>query len=304
MPIPVWNAKPGTVPGEVISDRESTAGGVLKDFWGFILHPRSEKPGCSWPVRILNLVKLYFFALLMMIPLGIMVLVVCHALGISGPDLELPSSFSTVLILIGIMSVLEEMIFRLPLRYTPQNLAVAVGTIALLTGGNWLGRLELPAMGFWAGIIGIAVGTGGLIFVILRQPKVYRLVNGFYQKRFAFLLHGATLLFGLLHIVNYDYRPGLWLFALVLTAPQIFGGLVLSYLRIRQGFFWSTIYHICWNYFFIISLYGSAGIALGFLGLLFIAGIGSKIAIKYGSIPGIGGDPSGSGEEKTLDAKS
>ncbi|HHZ19861.1 MAG TPA: hypothetical protein GX391_05010 [Firmicutes bacterium] len=282
MPMPVWDSSPETAPGIAVPGDKKRSTGVLKDFWCFVLRPQNEKVGFSLPVKILNLVKLYFFALLMMIPLGILIFVCCFFLGIEPPDLDLPPSFGTVVLLIGILSLLEELVFRLPLRFTPLNLAFTFGTIAFIVSGLLLDPLGLPVLVFWAAVLGIGGAVIGLTFPALRGPKVQPVIAGVYRRHFATLFYTVNLLFALLHIFNYDYHPRLWLGALVLITPQLLGGLVLSYLRIRQGFLWSTIYHIIWNYLFIVPMYGFPVLGLSLILLLLFAGLGAKIVIMYG----------------------
>lgn len=57
----------------------------------------------------------------------------------------------------------------------------------------------------------------------------------------------VAILFGYIHISNYELTPSVILFSPLLIAPQAFVGLYLGFIRIRFGLIWSIALHACYN---------------------------------------------------------
>ena len=78
---------------------------------------------------------------------------------------------------------------------------------------------------------------------IFRGPLVW--FRNWTYFRWAFYL--SIILFGAVHLFNFDqYEQTLWA-APLLVAPQLFSGLVLGYTRIKMGLQYSILMHACFN---------------------------------------------------------
>ena len=70
-----------------------------------------------------------------------------------------------------------------------------------------------------------------------------------YKKRvfslnFKHLYYLSAILFGLVHIYNYDYtNPEILIFVVAICMPQIISGLFLGYVRIKYGIIGAIILH-------------------------------------------------------------
>lgn len=67
------------------------------------------------------------------------------------------------------------------------------------------------------------------------------------SKFFKFAFYGFTLLFGYVHIFNFEISTNVLLFSPILVAPQIYLGLVLGYMRVRFGLIWAMLMHAVYN---------------------------------------------------------
>lgn len=67
------------------------------------------------------------------------------------------------------------------------------------------------------------------------------------QRFFKIALYTSTLLFGFIHITNYELTSRILLFSPILVAPQIFLGFYLGYIRVRFGLLWAMALHACFN---------------------------------------------------------
>ena len=60
-----------------------------------------------------------------------------------------------------------------------------------------------------------------------------------------------ALLFGLVHITNFELTTAVVLLTPILVAPQVILGLYLGFIRVRFGLAWSVCLHGLYNAFFI-----------------------------------------------------
>ena len=96
--------------------------------------------------------------------------------------------------------------------------------------------------------------------VIFRLFLSYRRVNlviskESWTKLFPYLVYIPTLIFGFLHLGNFNNENALfYILSPLVILSQLFGGLVISFIRVRLNFFYSTFYHFIWNFLFAIAV--------------------------------------------------
>lgn len=113
------------------------------------------------------------------------------------------------LILLGgiLAPFIEELIFRLPLNYKRNYLFKLIG--------NLIGKER---------------------------------VRNFWFKNYSLFFYLFILAFGLVHINNYkDESINILLLSPILVLPQIIGGTVMAYIRMKLGFFWGFLQHAIFN---------------------------------------------------------
>ena len=64
-----------------------------------------------------------------------------------------------------------------------------------------------------------------------------------------------SIAFGAVHILNFKTENFIPLLSIFLVLPQIFGALVLGYIRIFMGLRWSILFHALHNLYFLILLF-------------------------------------------------
>ncbi len=155
--------------------------------------------------------------------------------------------------------LLEECIFRLPLRAFALNLVLSACLIALVAMG-----MPTSARAFWPGILAIAFVS---LYLGIRGKKLKKL-QALYNRYPHAVFYSTALLFGAVHITNYD--PQVWPFLPVLVLPQIIIGLLLGFVRLRYGFIWAFLLHAFHNSclllpIFIVTIFGSDQLQLQFI---------------------------------------
>lgn len=78
---------------------------------------------------------------------------------------------------------------------------------------------------------------------LFRGPLVF-FKNSPYFK-YAFYI--SAILFGVIHISNFEFNPQVLLLAPLLVAPQIVIGVFLGYIRVKLGLLWSILLHAAYN---------------------------------------------------------
>lgn len=68
------------------------------------------------------------------------------------------------------------------------------------------------------------------------------------KNSFRIAFYVFAIVFGLIHISNYDLDNNSLLFAPVLIIPQIVLGGYLGYIRVKFGLQWSMLLHACYNF--------------------------------------------------------
>ena len=88
-----------------------------------------------------------------------------------------------------------------------------------------------------------------VIFAPLVEEAIFRgpLIWFRNSKYFPWAFYISVVLFGAVHLFNFEqYDETLWA-APLLVSPQLFTGIVLGYTRIRMGIRYSILMHACFN---------------------------------------------------------
>lgn len=154
--------------------------------------------------------------------------------------------------------VLEEAIFRLPLRPYIENLMLAASLFIFVV------------LGFFADVIppsflAVAMSTmiGLTLYLFWRRSRrsqkepAIRIAAG---PLATLVFYGFAILFGVVHITNYDMA--VWYFLPLVVMPQVIIGFLLGFVRLRYGYIWAVLLHAFHNFcailpLFVIKLFGS-----------------------------------------------
>lgn len=72
-----------------------------------------------------------------------------------------------------------------------------------------------------------------------------------WNRNFKLVIYTSAILFGLVHLSNFEVTTEILLAAPILIAPQIVLGFFLAFLRIRYGFIWCFFLHGLHNFLFV-----------------------------------------------------
>lgn len=147
-------------------------------------------------------------------------------------------SFSKIeiLILVSIFApVLEELTFRLPLKFSKWNLIIAVIGIALILC-RVLVELEYE--------YSLAISTIiGIITYFILHEKILNKLEDLWFKNKLLIFYIFLTVFSFLHLKNYAITTELIMFSPIILLPRILSGLLFSYIRLNASIFIAICFH-------------------------------------------------------------
>ncbi|MEH6790911.1 CPBP family glutamic-type intramembrane protease [Parasphingorhabdus sp.] len=148
-----------------------------------------------------------------------------------------------VLIVIIVGPIAEELMFRVWIVGNPRWLILVCGLVTWIGGSS---GLEQSGLVDWNQ--GLAIGLGAAI-ALASLAGLVRLwkapVPSWYRSIFPLVFWGQALLFGLVHVFNYTGANPATLLPFIL--PQLVGGLIWGYARIRYGWWSNILMHMAYN---------------------------------------------------------
>lgn len=240
-----------------LENQPASSQSLLGGYFHFLRMPNLTEAPQSLGFRqtLSQILRLYTPHLLAVLLIGIGISqVVTEGDNVLFEDVFSKQSVWLILFFVVVMApIVEEIIFRLPLR--PGTLRffipVSIATTYLLDFLN-----VNPAIIF---VVGFAL-LGLNIYFAIRRLKFPRLQQ-LYRRLSRPLFYLSAILFGALHISNYDSR--VWMLMPLLVLPQCVLGLFFGFVRIRYGFGWAIFTHAFHNGclmapFLIMLLLGSS----------------------------------------------
>lgn len=145
-------------------------------------------------------------------------------------------SFSEAIIAAVILApILEETMFRLFLKFSRARFNISFLLISLSSFA-------------FSSIVGSVMLVLWLVFAIaLLDRRYYTNMKYFWLRNRVAVFWLIVLLFGLIHLDNYDLGMIPWYLYLPTVLPQLIGGVFLGIVRIRFGFLWAILLHASYN---------------------------------------------------------
>jgi hypothetical protein len=174
-----------------------------------------------------------------------------------GEFIEKESILTTFIFACVVAPLLEESAFRLWLINKPLQVAVGVTMflfyyISSFIPGSVLKSILLPVstisplltLGLY--LVGFILSVT-FFFILAKSKNVKNRLNILFNYKYKYLFFGSAFLFSLLHISNYEMSWTVALLTPLLILPQLSGGILLSYIRIKYGFWRGVIGHFLYN---------------------------------------------------------
>ena len=201
---------------------------TYQDFLAFLKHP-SEQPD---PIQTRQQKAKRLFSLLI-IDMAAMIILMSIMYGVEKLGLidsekhalkKLMNQLPISSILLGgviIIPFIEELIFRLYLRFKYNYVAQSILLLSSVAGAQNKSKLEIFLKNFWS-------------------------------KNFKSIFYLSAILFAYVHIFNFEYSTTILLLSPILIAPQFVIGLFLGYLRMKYNLVLGYFMHAIHNAIFLI----------------------------------------------------
>ena len=142
----------------------------------------------------------------------------------------------------------EEVIFRLYLRFSKRNITLSFLLIAIFVG----------AAIYESSLLGsIIFSLVPIVFVILllSGDQFAAKMEDFWKDHFLIVFYFSAIIFGVVHITNFQSTSSNYAFLPLLVLPQIAMGIFAGYLRVRSGLLWGFALHALHNAIFMGAAY-------------------------------------------------
>ncbi len=219
---------------------------LLGSFIGFLRHPHYSAKVPIQQGAMADVLRLYSLEVSIMLPLIVIQIWVKTRLSNAGAiapgtgTLSLNAFFWLAVIL---APILEEILFRLPLRYSPLNLSLSACLWGLLITLTFAPIHSIGTIN----ILATVVILGSILLRFWLKTSVQsQTAHRLYQGWLPILFYASALSFGLVHISNYNFTTVIgqaWTSTLLLVLTQIEGGIFLGFIRLRYGFWWAVFSH-------------------------------------------------------------
>lgn len=147
-----------------------------------------------------------------------------------------------------IIPLIEELIYRLPLKFSPLFLSISIALITYrLISKYFFKSLMYDLTSYPISRIAFAIVIAFLFYSIISQEKTSVRINLFWSKHFRWIFYIFTIWFAFIHINNYIPSSYNILLVPIITLPQLILGLTTGYMRINYGFVYAFFLHALYN---------------------------------------------------------
>ncbi len=223
---------------------------IIRDFTAFLRAPQHESDRFfSAQETIYFLFCLLILDFLLLIPAAIPVSILSELDLVGEHRVEEMLNAPLLLLFLGVVlaPIMEEIIFRLYLRFDLRTLFISLLGLCLFFGSMY------SMTGMFIVFLLILSFTLGLFFFALLNPRFDVIMRHFWDSHFPWIYFGSAILFGMAHLSNFYMPSGqLWLLSPFLVLPQAVLGLILGYIRIKRGIWAAILFHALHNGFLIV----------------------------------------------------
>lgn len=154
---------------------------------------------------------------------------------------ELPF-IALILLAAVVVPAIEEFAFRLWLVYKKAYFIISLWLISF-----FLYSVVFKLHYTFTAYAILAVATLITIFLLSFREATQSLLENLYTRYYGWFFYSATVLFAVMHLMNFKLNLHIVLLTPVLVLPQFLLGLVLGYIRVKQGIGWAIALHAIYN---------------------------------------------------------
>jgi len=160
----------------------------------------------------------------------------------------------SLLFIVVIGPLIEELAFRMPLTIIKNTFYLGVYFLIYFLSplALELTNLSPDSKG---NINFITVVLMAPLFLYLSVYVNFEPIKKLIEKYFTFWVYLLSIIFGFVHLGNYENFNRFWYLVPLLVISQIFAGFVFAFVRLKYGFLFAWFAHSAYNFIFSISLF-------------------------------------------------
>ncbi|MDY8135969.1 CPBP family glutamic-type intramembrane protease [Aquimarina sp. 2201CG5-10] len=167
------------------------------------------------------------------------------------------SNYYIFFLSIILLPLLEEIAFRLSLKFKPLYLSLTIGVLSYYFLTKVVYKTSFSNTEVYIihrALISIIIMLCSYFIVV--QNKIKDKLQGFWKANFRWIFYFLCITFAWMHILNYGITLKHVLLLPLITLPKLISALSYGYIRMHFGFAYSLGLHMCWNSLgFIMSLF-------------------------------------------------
>jgi hypothetical protein len=174
-------------------------------------------------------------------------LAILNKLGTPIPRTLAPIDQTTLrFVLLGsfIAPIIEEFIFRYPLRYSKNSLLISV--LAFTLSAQFFNQVAISSFTFDIQRLLIILSIAVFVFILTRFDKINSILKKIWQHYLIIILYISAIIFAQAHFALPKEGFNLVLLPFIVF-PQFVFALYMSYLRLRVDFKYNVFFHIGHN---------------------------------------------------------
>ena len=167
-------------------------------------------------------------------------------------DLQDMNIWLLLLLAVFTQPFLEEVVFRLPLKYHRALIVLIftmIGMIIFMLLGGLYPTVEndtIPPMRIIIPIAAILFASIALFLFFNKEDDLLR-IRKFVNKYFPHLFYTVAVYFAFVHFFNFETTGNQWLFTPIMVFPQFLMSLFVGYTRLKYGFLSAVVIHMVNN---------------------------------------------------------
>lgn len=223
---------------------------LFKEIINFIKNPKNEKNFTkSTKQKIYDTVGLLLLKMLFLVPVVLFFAIVYDPENIQEENMS--ERFTPiVLLLVGviILPLLEEVLFRLSLKFKPIYLALTLSVFCyyFLTKLVFYTKLSALDDSFLTRAV-ISILLGVIFYPIINIKKIKATLSEFWTRHFQSVYYISCLVFAWMHYSKYELNWTNALLLPILTLPQLMSAIIYGYIRVTFGFRYPLFLHMSNN---------------------------------------------------------
>jgi len=135
--------------------------------------------------------------------------------------------------------IFEELLFRLPLKFSAINFTMLFSLSAFLV--FYFLKFDISI------VLSCSLVVGAISYFIISRNVIKSLTSNYYEKNINYIFYFLSLYFAFVHIRVFDLDINTYVWAPFILFPYFFSALIYGYIRMRYGVIESILMHILHN---------------------------------------------------------